>query len=299
MDLFSDPAIHRIVAVLSHRPGLTAQQILDSVASTDFEISQSGLYKELEKLLRGGIVFKLGKEDRLHLNWVMELFNLSSVLQQNYFDNSPFLQELLHDGSKVRWKINNLYRANDLFTNVVLQLVRRSTQKLHLSWNAHPWFHLLQTEAEVIFFKALKMNSVRMYKIIGSDTPLARWSEQFWDPEMVVWSYAESPFHSQVESYVTVVDDFVVTLQVSSKISRKLDTLYNSVALVQRNRKSKTAHADLSYFGLDPRLLTLLFDERTNCSLTVQRSVRKAGRVRQQYEGYFGKLVGGDRRLAA
>jgi hypothetical protein len=297
MNLFTDEAVSKIIPLLSRKPGLTALQILSSLKDSGFEISLSGLYKELEKLISAGIAFKVGKEFRLHLNWVLEILNLTAVLQQNYFDNSTFLQELPHDGTTVRWKVNNLYRANDLFTNVVLQLIRRSTQKLHLSWNAHPWFHLIQNEAEQVFFRALKMHRVRMYKIIGNDTRLDKWSEQFWDPEMVVWSYAESPFHSHPDTYLTVVDDYVVKLQISSKIVRKLDTLYNSVSPVPKIKTNKRGDNDLSYYGLDPRLLTLLFDERTNCSISIQRSTKKSQKIRAQYVEYFGRLLGGDERL--
>lgn len=297
MELFTDVAVSRIVTLLSCNPGLTAQQILRALNSSEFEISQSGLYKELEKLLNAGIVFKLGKEYRLHLNWVLEILNLTAVLQQNYSDNSTFLQELLHDGSTVKWRVNNLYRANDLFTNVVLQLIRRSSQKLHLSWNAHPWFHLIQNDAEQVFFKALKMHRVRMYKIIGSNTHLDRWAEQFWDPEMVVWSYAKSPFHSHPETYLTVVDEYIVKLQLSPRIVRKLDTLYESVTAVPKSKINNSVSSDLSYYGLDPRLLTLLFDERTNCTLSIHRNSKKSEKIKAQYLDYFGKLVGGEEKL--
>jgi len=293
MNVTADPITNAVLCILAERPGLTVLELLTACRKRGITSSQSGLYKELKKLIDAGIVFKVGTSFRLHMNWVLELLNLSQTVKTHYLEGSPFIPELPHEGAKVKWKLTNLYRLNDLFTNVVLTLVRQSSSKLHLSWNPHPWFHLLQSQQEVLFFRALRSFSVRMYKIVGSATPLDRWSEQFWDPEMVVWSYAPSPFHSQRGSYFSVVDDFIVTVELNARTVRRLDTLYGGASDPAPKRGGDTSVAQL----LDPRVITLLFDERAPATLTLSRQAKKAQQIRRQYADYFGRLVPGTERL--
>lgn len=286
----SNSIAESIIELLTATPGLTAQSIHDALRQKKGNVSQSGLYKELKRLSEIGVLFKVEQTYRLHLNWVLEFLNFAETLEANYLESNPFLPELPQQGEKLRWRLTNLYRLNDLFTNVVLRLIKETNTGLHLSWNYHPWFHLIQARQEQLFFRALTRSKVRMYKIIGRDTPLDRWSEQFWDQRMVTWSYAESPFHSLRQTYFSVLDDFVVKVEITAKTARRLDDLYTS----SENSSSKRSSSNSLQALLEPRILSLLFDDRSPAYLTLSRNKKEAASIHNKFKDYFGVLLPGN-----
>ena len=283
-----------IIKVLAERPGLSAAEIQEQLAAQGVKSSKSKIYLELKNLTEQGTLLKTGTKFRLHLNWVIDLINFAQDLKQRYLEDSSLLLELPEEGGRISWKINNLCRLGDLFSHVVLSLIRSTGAKLHLSWNPHPWFHLIQTKQEVQFFRALRSFSVRMYKIIGHSTHLDRWAEQFWPAGSVVWSYAPSPFSHLQNEYFSIIGNYIVTAKISPKTVRRLEILYYDSDRPTHNRKGNKVTDEF----LDPRKLSLLLDDRSPATLTIIHDPKRAAKLSRQYESYFGHLIPGDRNLS-
>lgn len=278
--MFGDSSVRGlIVEHLLRKPDQTAEELMASTAA-----SKSAVYKELALLVEQGVVFKHGPEYRVHLSNVIEFINLAQDVKKTYLESADFLPELPEEGGKCRWRISNLYRMNDLYTNVVLSILKKTGSKTLLSWNPHPWFHLAQTKQENQFFESLRAMKVRMYKMVGGDTPLDHYSKQFWPKDCVTYSFAPGPYQAQRSLYFTIAAPYMITLEQTPKLTRQIEELYQETALLSQ----KNLRLEQQIQALDPGRFIQLFDQKTPSVLTLWRDKRKCEKRLKEYQDFFG-----------
>ncbi len=274
MILQSDQQLEEILVLsLAEHPGSDVRKLAQLVAQGGRIYSQPALYKELAKLVQQGVLLKSGKRFFIHFNWAVQLQALSASISRRYLETPGVYPSLLPGQKKATWKFNDLLRLNDLWSCIVLNLLRDSQRRVHLSWNPHTWFHFVQTTQEAQFFEGLRFYKVRMYKMVGGRTFLDRMTVKYWDPSIVTHSFAAGPFESERETYFSVIDDYITTVRLNTKMARDIDSFY------ERTSSAK---------NLDIQALFALLQSKVNASITLENNPRKARRIEKQFAEYFG-----------
>jgi hypothetical protein len=262
-----------IIAALGRTVGMNASELLPALQLQGVSCTKQAVYKELRKLVNAGIVLKYGQRVQLHLRWLLSMVDYYDKLSKRQIEQGLNLSSMLPDGSKSVWRFSNLLMLNDFWTQISLALLKITEAKIHLSWNPHPWFYLLQPRQELEFTRLLRTLNAHSYKIIGNDRFLDKWSEKFFLPDCMTWSYGESPFHKQFQgTYFTVINEYVVEIILSKKAKDEIDSIFSQV-------KSLTE--------MEPNVFAL-FQRRLNVRLKVERNPTKALRYSRAFERYFG-----------
>lgn len=267
---------HFIVKALAQEPSLDVSELNKYiVAESGKNYSIQGLYKELKNLQQEGVLFKLGNKYSLRLPWVLDFVSLADSLSRVYVERPQFSNILPEIGKKEIWHFSNLLKMNDFWSHLLLILLKQSKNKILLGWNPHPWFHLVQTEKEEQYIKALKLVKSKLYLIVGGNTFLDKWTEKFWKEKNIKYSFGKSDFQDQRSLYVNVVDDYVVTIKLDSKTSQAIDQIY---------QETKTIN------DLDLSAIISIFNQKTNASIWLEKNPEKAKKIGIKFKKFWGKI---------
>lgn len=262
-----------LIETLASRPGLKAAMLRRALEEKGNEYSIQGVYKELKKLQEEGAVFKAKGRYGLRLPWVFDFLSVAERMEETYVER-PKLSSILPDEDKKEiWHFSDLAKLNDFWGHVLLMLINQSEKKTLLGWNPHTWFHLLQTEQEEQYLQALKRAGSKLYLMVGGATFLDRWAERFWDKEVVDYSFAESPFHEERGTYLNVIDDYVLTVKLDSKLAATIDAFY-----------AKT----MSMEDLDVPAIIAVLRQKTDASLWLEKNPKKASQIKSKFKKHWG-----------
>ncbi len=263
-----------VIRCLAAQPLLTAADLHRKIiALNGKQYSIQGLYKELRKLHTSGVIFKLKDRYSLQFSWVLDYLSLGETLSARYIERAALSLPDVYE-TKV-WRFTNLLKMNDFWSHVLLTLVQKSKHKVLLGWNPHPWFHLVQTKQEGRYIKSLKKTRSRLYLIVGGDTVLDRWTEKFWDKDVVRHSYGKSSFHSERSTYINVMDDYVVTVKLKPQMAREIDAIYSNTK---------------SWNDLDLSSVLSIFHESTIIQFRIERNPEKAKKIETQFKNFWGHV---------
>jgi hypothetical protein len=143
-----------------------------------------------------------------------------------------------------------------------------------LGWNPHPWFHLVETEKEARYISALTALGGQLYLMIGGQTYLDRWAEQFWPAASVSHSFAPGPFQQLQNKYLNIIGDFVIEVTLDPLAVKAIDAIY--ITTTKKNPADIGSIVDI-------------FNGRYKCKLKLERNHTKARRLRRQFERFWGK----------
>lgn len=265
---------HYLLKALSAEQSLEVKILNEKIKKESGKsYSVQGLYKELRNLQKEGVVFKLGNKYSLRLPWVLDFISQSEVLSKTYVERPQLTAILPNANKKEIWHFSNLLKMNDFWSHLLLILLEQSKDKVVLGWNPHPWFHLVQTEKEEQYIKALKLAKSKLYLIVGGNTFLDKWTEKFWDEKVVKYSYGKSDFHKERSLYLNVVDDYVINIKLDSDISHAIDAIYT--------RTKSMNDLDL------PSILSI-FNQKTDASIWLEKNPEKAKKIRNKFRKFWG-----------
>src|SRR3989344_1994433 len=263
----------RIIGALGQKPFLTVAELEKHInRSGKQEYSAKAFYKELRLLRENGVVVTTQRKHALRLPWVLETLSFSEILERNYV-NHPSLPGLNSLERKWVWRFGDLLTMNDFWSHLLLVLIQQSKKKVLLGWNPHPWFHLVQTKQEEQYVRALKRARSKLHLIVGGNTYLDRWAEQFWDKGVVEYSFGKSPFEKERSTYVNVIDDYVITVKLDPKVAAEIDRIY-----------AETRSLDT----LDLPGILSLFRNKTRVMIRLEKNALKAKKIKTKFKRYWG-----------
>jgi len=159
------------------------------------------LYKEIAKLREQNVLICVRKKYALNLTWGFDLLNFAQEIEKTYLRSNVLEDFCPVKGERRSWRFSQLSPMKDLWSHLVVLLIRQSKSKTLLSWNPHPWFYLSKAEHEIQLMELLRKTKSKMFKIVGGDTFLDRWTSKFWTSPYVKYSFAEGPFESKQGIY--------------------------------------------------------------------------------------------------
>lgn len=263
-----------LIELLSRRHGFSASELRSKASErAGRAYSLSAVYKELSKLQENGIVVKLRNSYALSLSYVLDSLHFADRLRETYFSEG-FLGKLLPEpGKRERWRFRSLLRANELWNQLILAVLRRSPGRTMYAWVPHPWFALIDGPREERLHRALELSSARVRTIFGEDARLDRQSERRYRGRGHSFSFARGPFAGQSDRYLDVIGDFVITVALDGATTARI-----SRALSIRGGSAPN----------DPSTIVRALTAPCGLTLTLAHDPKLARRLEKSFVEYFG-----------
>lgn len=212
-----------VVRELAQRPQLTATELKVRLSK---ECSLKALYKALNKLEDGGVIVRTKGSASLALQWILAMGSLTERMTSTYLSNPTALSVMPETGAKHTWSFTSLAQANMFWTQVIALLAHRSNTKVLFDWVPHPWFCLLQPKIERQFLSGIKSMDCRVFRIVGGNSYLYTLWKDYWAQMPGQTAFAPGPFDELRSKYLVVADNYVLTVQIDSKTTERLEALY-------------------------------------------------------------------------
>ena len=265
---------HLIVKLLAQKPNLTAGEIQKRIEKKEnAAYSIQGIYKELRKLQNEGVAVKVKNRFSLRIPWALDFMALADIMSQTYLNPQALLYLLPEKGRKFRWKFTSLLRTNDFWSQILLVMFQKSSTKKLFGSQMHPWWHLAQPQLEAQYVKSVGRVGGTLYIIIYGRTHLDRLAEPFWK-EHVVYSFGHNPFNLPLNVYITMMDDYIVTITIDSETARRMEALYNGAK-----------RADVFDFEEVMRF----FNHKAKAVCQIENNPKKAAIWRKKFSRFFGE----------
>lgn len=265
----------RLVQILAERPGSSAKILHSAVRAGGSVYTLRAVYKELAKLIDQGIVLKRGDAYSLRLAWIMNLqaFGARAYEQST---SAEGLRRAIGDGAEtLRERFSDLRKLDRLWTQLMLMLHKAFPNRVMCFWIPYQWFSVAHRFTAKQFYDAVTIGRHARLHIMGEDSFLARAALRDL-PKSGKYSFAESPFHSERQTYYTVLADHVLTVRIDSETTARIHSLFESIR---------------SERDLTPERVEEVFRSPARASLTLERNAKKARQLKKKFAEYFGVTV--------
>ena len=139
-------------------------------------------------------------------------------------------------------------------------------------WVPYFWFDLVNYQKDLEAQDAMRVAGNKMFMILGHDCFLSRLPVKYWKKEVYEWSYAQGPFHNLNSTYYDVIDDLILTVELTPKTTREIKELFDSVRGAE----------DL---GLIRKFESI--KSSAPCKLSIERNPQKAEKLLKKFRGFF------------
>ncbi len=263
-----------IVRLLAETPRLSAADIHASARKNRRRYSLAAVYKELTKLQAAGVLVKDGARFSLSLGWIFDVIEYGERLHSVYY-SEPYLKTILPEvGQKQSWIFHNLLRGNDLWNQIILALLKRTGASDMFSWVSHPWFLLLELEKEERLHRLFSFARRRFYTAVGGTTYLDRAAiARFYRGSQHTVAFSRRVFpHLERRSYLDVVGDFVLSVSLDPRTSKRIDQLFATT-------KGSVSESAAKYYQALTKYCTM--------TVTLENNPKKAGRLKSEFLRIF------------
>ncbi len=261
-----------IIQLFRHQPDFSAAELHQAIGKSFGKCSERAVYKELRKFMEQGVVLRHKGRFSLSLTWILSLLQLAEGLYGSLVGTGLKINFLPEAGQKRSWRFSDLQHLDRLWIQMIFLLFEQSKERRMYVWVPYFWFDLIHFEKDQEAQTAMRQAGNKMFMILGDDSYLSKLPQKYWDRKIYEWSYAPGPFAQQSHIYFDVIDDYILTVELTPKTTREIADLFKAVK--------------------DARQLHLIsrFEQiksRAPSRLTIEHNTKKAQRLRRQFEEYF------------
>lgn len=253
-----------IVQLLAKRRSATAAWLKKQIAEKEKNYSIQGIYKELNKLIRQGVIVKYENQFRLSLPWIVNVVDLADSMYDVHVEQAKQEARLPLAGEKQQWIFSDLRHVDEFWLHISLLLFQHSETKSMYRWIPHPWFHLIHGWKHGKFTRAIRIGGYTCHSIIGNTTLLDLRSQKLQIPGVFEYSFrADMPQEEQLH-YYACIDSYVATMTLDLVTARAIESLYQSVKSLE---------------DLDPGDISELISTRGIFRLELENNEEKASNI--------------------
>lgn len=263
----------KIIRLLAHHPAQTAAWLHKACCDSQHTYTLQGIYHELRKLQKLGVVVKVGELFSLSLSWAFEFVTFADQIYDNYVESPSHLEILPQENSSKTWQFSNLLRLDDLWVQAMVAIFNQSEAKQKFGWNPHPWFYFAQVEKVNQYYRMFKQRGWKYYSTIGGGTFLDRHYAESMDPSFYEYRLEQTPVFDDMSKYQALIGDFLVTVKLDLETTTKIEELFTSI----------TRLADADY-----RTVAQVLNSRGKFSIKVEHNPRKARAYTRKFREFFG-----------
>ncbi len=140
-------------------------------------------------------------------------------------------------------------------------------------WIRHSWFQLPSVELESKFIAVLRSGGYRLHIIVEGNTFLDRLECRNIGRDPYVISFAPSPFRKANWGSLSVIGNYVVTLNIDRYLRTKINDLFAKVKSAKDIELTEINH---------------LLQLKGRCVLRVENNPAKAKQLKTKFARYFG-----------
>lgn len=253
--------------------GLSALEILERVGKSWKAYSRRGIYKELERLEREGVVLRSSGRYTLRLAWLLSLHNeLEEMLK--VARNPGLLKNFLPTkGQEINVQCSDLVRWDRIWTQLMLSMHAVFPALPMFIWNPRHWFNLTHPEINSTFARANETSKNLRYVIVGGRGWLDLRDRKHLARNSTGFSHRVSPFEYDRTHYYWIIGDYVGISTLNAKTAASIENIYQST------KKSS---------DFDSSLVKKLLSQKCSGSVRCSWAPEKAERLRVKFTNHFG-----------
>jgi hypothetical protein len=252
--------------------GLSALQVRQQVAKRWRAYSRRGIYKELQRLEREGVLMRAQGTYTLRLAWLLSLqaqveqmvTAASRPEQQQTFLPARGHDLVVHSSDLVRW--------DRVWTQLMLILHSAFPETPLFQWVPRYWFNFTHPDIQSTFMPAAEALRDRRFSIIGGRTPLDFDCRASISRTSATYSFRRSPFENMRTQYINVIGDYLIVCSLDRRTTDRIDRIFEAT------KDPKQLPQDIG-----KRLLATKCRGIVRCSWAPQR----AERYRAQFLKFF------------
>jgi hypothetical protein len=113
-----------LIRLLAAHPSSTACWLHQHCCTKQRSFSIQGIYHELRKLQKRGVIVKFGDVYSLSLSWAFEFVQFSDQIYDHYIESPSHPEILPKENSSKTWGFSNLLRLDDLWVQAMIAILR-------------------------------------------------------------------------------------------------------------------------------------------------------------------------------
>lgn len=259
------------MAILSQGPAFLVAELEDRLKKAGAVYTVQAIYYVLRKLRRDGVAVRMKGRYSLSLAWALELLELTRSLEQNFLKSAPAQQLVPELKQRRSWEFRDLYTLDDVWVQLMLHLVERSSDKTIWNYCPHPWFFYSQRPKMERFYRVLMKQGVRIKLLIGGDSALDRLFSRSMPTALYQCVHAVDA-KLGLDSHFMSIGDFVLRVQLAADAARRIDEAFHGAV-----RASAT----------DVLTVQAATSKPTRARLSVEHNARKARKHRSGMGDFF------------
>ena len=254
------------------KAGLGAIEILEKVGKSWKTYSRRGIYKELERLEREGIIQRSSGRYTLRLAWLLSLH--SELEQMLEVATSPDLLRnfLPTKGQEILVHCSDLVRWDRIWTQLMLSMHAVFPTLPMFIWNPRHWFNLTHPEINSTFARANESSKNLRYVIVGGRGWLDRHDHKHLARNSTGYSHRVSPFEYDRTHYYWIIGDYVGVSTLSAKTAASIENIYQTTSKLS---------------DLNPNLVKKLLSQNCRGSVRCSWAPEKAEKMRAKFLKFF------------
>ncbi|MBT3419186.1 MAG: hypothetical protein HN726_02335 [Candidatus Magasanikbacteria bacterium] len=274
----SDSLKENVVVLLGTKGALKAEDIYQIFKQNNTPTTIQGIYRLLRQLQQSGVVIKEQHRYSLRISWVTNMRLLVEKMENTYSDTS-YLETFIptHREEKRIWYFNDPIRMIDFWHQILIVIAQFTYPSTTLHYYPHTWPELLTPKRTQQFYKTYHQLVNHVCTVIGGRTTLDKFT-----PREISKIYRKNHYYSPPEDYpeesrsmyISVLDEYIVTMRINKRTTEMIDTLYQS-----------TESPDKS-----PLLIKAIATQKTKNNITLKRDPQKARIYQKKFTNLFGPL---------
>ncbi|MCB0322563.1 MAG: hypothetical protein KDD69_03285 [Bdellovibrionales bacterium] len=262
----------QLVRLLADYPSSTAGWLHQQCRAAR-SCTVQGVYHELRKLQKRGVVVKVGDCYSLSLSWAFEFVQFADRIYDNYVASASHLEILPEHNSSKTWHFSNLLRLDDLWVQAMVAIFTCSDAKEKFGWNPHPWFYFAQIEKVAQYYRLFKQRGWRYYSTIGGDTFLDRHYAESMDASFFEYRTGQAPVFDDMSRYYALIGDYIITVKLDAATTGRIEELFRSIRCL----------ADADY-----QSVSRVLNSRGTLSLKLEHNPQKVKKYVRKFKEFFG-----------
>jgi len=189
--------------------------------------SLQAVYHDLRKLIREGIIIKLGDRYIVRMAWLLSTHLIFQTAFNDYVkarDRGLLVNNL---GKRSLLRVGSLSELLRLWSGITMGLMVQGGVTEYFEWSPHAWFGLCSDLTEQQILEAHSSMGLPYHLVIGNDTPLSRLYTEMRKGVPGMVRFAEASLPELQSKHVSVFSTFVITIQLPQALVAELDSVFD------------------------------------------------------------------------
>lgn len=197
----------------------TTLKSLHAALRKEEQVSLRAVYKAVHKLIRAGVLLKVGKRVMIDQEWARRVGERLGVA------SAP----LLSSGERVSYTLVSVEHLDAFWKTVMLTLEKSTSPREILFYNPHNFWAYLpaRKESEDAYYRHFSDTGRYGFFTVGGDSVVDTEFKRKYQGEYLQIDLRNIPLFKRTD-HITIIGSVVITVRLAKGVSERIDKLYNS-----------------------------------------------------------------------